>query len=105
MSAHPYKDGFNTGGEDPREIRDYVKSFYDSTYASSSPDLQCQPARKKSKLFATMFGVESSSISISELDTYLDEPVMKKICWNIGEFKLISSPRTFISFSQWHECL
>ena len=80
-----YKDDFHNGSENPRDNREYVKSFYDTIYASSSPALQGQRARKKSKLFDTMYGIASSSIPISELDTYLDEPVMK----NVRNFDLL----------------
>lgn len=69
-----YKDGSGNGGENPGEIREYVKLFYTRTY-SPVPEAQCQPARKKSKL--NIFPKKSSGTATTELDTYLDEPVME----------------------------
>ena len=69
-----YKDGFENGGENPTDIREYVKSFYNNTYVTPEPVLQCQPAAKKRKLI--VFRKKSSGMPPSELDVYLDEPVM-----------------------------
>jgi hAT family C-terminal dimerisation region/Domain of unknown function (DUF4413) len=72
-----YKDGSKNGGENPGEIREYVRSFYDTNYASILPAPQRQAATKGSKLVDEIYGKKSSSNSTSELDTYLEEPVME----------------------------
>jgi hAT family C-terminal dimerisation region len=69
-----YKDGSENGGENPTDIREYVKLFYNSTYVTPEPGLHCQPATKKRKL--VVFRRKTSSTSTSELDTYLDEPLI-----------------------------
>ena len=71
-----YMDGFENGGENPTEIREYVKLFYNRSYASLSLESQGRPpAPKKSKL--NIFPKKSSVTATSELDTYLDEPVIE----------------------------
>ena len=69
-----YKDGSDNGGENPTDIREYVKLFYTSNY-SLVPEAQCQPAPKKSKL--NIFPKKSSGTVMTELDTYLEEPVIE----------------------------
>jgi hypothetical protein len=71
-----FKDGSENGGENPGEIWEYVRSFYDTNYASI-PAPQRQTATKRSKLVDEIYGKKYSSNSTSELDIYLDEPVME----------------------------
>lgn len=71
-----YKDGSENVGENPREIREYVRLFYNLSYASISTEPHFQHATKKSKLLDVVYPKTSSYISTSELDTYFNEPVL-----------------------------
>jgi len=70
-----YKADQTPSAENPQEIRSYVKFFYEKYY--STPLELRKPSPKKSDLFTEIYGSSRTSRAKSEIDVYLDEPVVQ----------------------------
>ena len=90
-----YKADKGHSAEDPQEIFNYVKSFFERDYAGNeSTSRNPSPAKKSNNLLRGIYKTSTSTAKRSEIDVYISEPVVENNSkfqvldyWKVNSFR------------------